>query len=69
MKLILDESFIELGIKNIVAARVYNISSTIKLDDKFINKLKAKEKVARTLILATFIGLKSSLVKTKLDDA
>lgn len=44
MKLILDESFIELGIKNIVAARVYNISSTIKLDDKFINKLKAKEK-------------------------
>lgn len=44
MKLILDESFIELGIKNIVAARVYNISSTLTLDDKFINKLKAKEK-------------------------
>ena len=44
MKLILDESFIELGIKNIVAARVYNISSTITLDDKFINKLKQKEK-------------------------
>jgi len=32
-------------------------------------KLKAKEKVARTLILATFIGLNSPLVKTKLDDA
>jgi len=43
--------------------------SIARLVGKKKKKLKAKEKVARTLILATFIGLKSSLVKTKLDDA
>lgn len=43
MKLIVDESFKEVGIKNIVAARVYNVSATVVLDDKFLNKLKAKE--------------------------
>ena len=43
--------------------------SIARLVGKKKKKLKAKEKVARTLILATFIALKSPLVKTKLDDA